>query len=217
MKGRKNQKKEKKEKKSKKEEKKEELGELAVALKNMDLTIKKGEFVCIIGEIGAGKSSILSSLIGDMLAENETKESPIIVNEKLSYVQQSPWIQNKTIKENILFGEEFDATRYSQAIKMCELTRDINILPAGDNTEIGEKGINLSGGQKARLSLARAVYADKDLILLDDPISALDANVKKKIFKNLLLNHLKNKTRILVTHAVDFLHLVDRILVIKEG
>jgi len=100
---------------------------------------------------------------------------------------------------------------------MCELTRDINILPAGDATEIGEKGINLSGGQKARLSLARAVYADKDLILLDDPISALDANVKKKIFKNLLLNHLKNKTRILVTHAVDFLHLVDRILVIKEG
>ena len=110
-----------------------------------------------------------------------------------------------------------DEEKYQQAIRICELTRDINILPAGDNTEIGEKGINLSGGQKARLSLARAVYADKNLILLDDPISALDANVKKKIFKNLLLNHLRGKTRILVTHAVDFLHLVDRILVIKDG
>ena len=186
-------------------------------MKNIDITIQKGEFVCIIGEIGSGKSSILSSLIGDMLVETKTNESPILVNETLSYVQQSPWIQNKTIRENILFGEEMDEEKYQQAIRICELTRDINILPAGDNTEIGEKGINLSGGQKARLSLARAVYADKNLILLDDPISALDANVKKKIFKNLLLNHLRGKTRILVTHAVDFLHLVDRILVIKDG
>jgi len=90
-------------------------------------------------------------------------------------------------------------------------------LPNLDETEIGEKGINLSGGQKARVSLARAVYADRDLLLLDDPISALDANVKKKIFENVLLNHLKSKTIILVTHAIDFLHLVDRIVVLKEG
>ena len=93
----------------------------------------------------------------------------------------------------------------------------MEILPSGDMTEIGEKGINLSGGQKARISLARAVYADKSLVLMDDPISALDANVKKKIFSNVLLNHLKEKTRILVTHAIDFLHLVDRIIVIKDG
>jgi ABC-type bacteriocin/lantibiotic exporter with double-glycine peptidase domain len=97
------------------------------------------------------------------------------------------------------------------------LTRDLEILPNLDETEIGEKGINLSGGQKARVSLARAVYADRDLILLDDPISALDANVKKKIFENVLLNHLKSKTIILVTHAIDFLHLVDRIVVLNEG
>ena len=97
------------------------------------------------------------------------------------------------------------------------MERDLEILPDKDATEIGEKGINLSGGQKARVSLARAVYANRDLILLDDPISALDANVKKKIFENVLLTHLKDKTIILVTHAVDFLHLVDRIIVFKEG
>ena len=93
----------------------------------------------------------------------------------------------------------------------------MEILPAGDKTEIGEKGINLSGGQKARVSLARAVYSDKNIMLMDDPISALDANVKKKIFKNVFLDKFKDKTRLLVTHAVDFLHLVDRIIVLKKG
>ena len=97
------------------------------------------------------------------------------------------------------------------------MTRDLEILPSGDLTEIGEKGINLSGGQKARVGLARAIYANKDLILLDDPISALDANVKKSIFKNVIMGELNTKTRILVTHAIDFLHLADKIIVIKDG
>lgn len=100
----------------------------------------------------------------------------------MSYSQQIPWIQNKSIRENILFGLPYDDAKYKNTIKICELTRDLEILPNLDETEIGEKGINLSGGQKARISLARAVYADHDLVLLDDPISALDANVKKKIF-----------------------------------
>ena len=97
------------------------------------------------------------------------------------------------------------------------MTRDLEILPNGDLTEIGEKGINLSGGQKARISLARAVYADKDIYLLDDPISALDAAVRKKIFENVILKKLENKTRILVTHAIDFIHLADRIVILDEG
>lgn len=97
------------------------------------------------------------------------------------------------------------------------MERDLEILPAGDSTEIGEKGINLSGGQKARVSLARAVYSEAEIILMDDPISALDANVKKKIFKEVFQGLLKNKTRILVTHAVDFLHLADRLVIIKDG
>lgn len=106
---------------------------------------------------------------------------------------------------------------YNKTIKICQLSRDMEILPGGDETEIGEKGINLSGGQKARISLARAVYQDKDLILMDDPISALDANVKKKIFEEVFEQEFRNKTRVLVTHAVDFLSLVDRIILMKEG
>lgn len=143
--------------------------------------------------------------------------APVKVNESVSLVQQVPWIQNKTIKENILFGEAHDEHRFRKTVKLCELTRDLEILPAGEQTEIGEKGINLSGGQKARVGLARAVYANRDLILMDDPISALDANVKKSIFEKVMLGHLKHKTRILVTHAIDFLSLVDRVIVMKEG
>ena len=135
----------------------------------------------------------------------------------ISYVQQIPWIQNKTIRDNILFGLPMDEDRYNNTIHLCELENDLEILPGGDLTEIGEKGINLSGGQKARVSLARAVYANKDIILMDDPISALDSNVKKNIFKNLFLDELKGKTRILVTHAVEFLEKVDRIIIMEKG
>ena len=127
----------------------------------------------------------------------------------MALVQQTPWILNKSIKDNILFGLEYNEDRYKETIKICQLRRDLEILPGGDLTEIGEKGINLSGGQKARVGLARAVYSDRDLILMDDPISALDANVKKKIFKNVFMRKFAKKTRILVTHAIDFLHLVD--------
>jgi ABC-type bacteriocin/lantibiotic exporter with double-glycine peptidase domain len=99
----------------------------------------------------------------------------------------------------------------------CCLERDLEILPKGDQTEIGERGVNLSGGQKARISLARAVYADRDIILMDDPISALDSNTRKKIFKRGFKDMLNGKTRVLCTHAIDFLHLADRVVVIKKG
>lgn len=228
---------------SKKSEKEATVNDLVV-LKDIGIRVKRGEFVCIIGDVGSGKSSLLSSILGDLqylddgfmrehghrkiadegvrekikaCSARQYRQAPIILNESLSFVQQTPWIQNKTIKANILFEEKYNEKRYRKTIKICELTRDLEILPAGDETEIGEKGINLSGGQKARVGLARAVYAEKDLILMDDPISALDANVKKSIFQNVMLGHLKNKTRILVTHAIDFLGLVDRVIVMKEG
>lgn len=221
------------------------VAELLV-LKNLNFSIKKGEFVCLIGDVGSGKSSFLSALLGDllylphekyqsihanMIKDDNVKQtinnchqtqyfydqSPIVIDGTTSYVQQTPWIQNKTIRDNICFGQPYETRKYDRVIKMCELSRDLEILPAGDMTEIGEKGINLSGGQKARISLARAVYAERDIILMDDPISALDANVKKAIFQNVFVGELKDKTRILVTHAVDFLHLVDRIVLFKEG
>jgi len=196
----------------KEEEKKDVKVSDMLALKNLNIKVNKGEFICIIGDVGSGKSSLLSALIGDLqyldqeacqtlatqlINDDEVKKKlrdlsqtqipaqapkPVKVYESISYVQQTPWIQNKTIRENILLNKEYDRARYQKIIKICQLSRDLEILPAGDDTEIGEKGINLSGGQKARVSLARAVYQDKDLILMDDPISALDANVKKSIF-----------------------------------
>lgn len=122
-----------------------------------------------------------------------------------------------TIRDNILFGLPLDKERYVDTIRLCELQRDLEILPAGDLTEIGEKGINLSGGQKARIGLARAVYSGRDTFLMDDPISALDANVRKKVFLNVILSYLSTKTRVLVTHAIDFIHLADRIVVMDKG
>ena len=107
--------------------------------------------------------------------------------------------------------------KYVDTIQFCELERDLKILNAGDFTEIGEKGVNLSGGQKARLGLARAVYQDRDIYLLDDPISALDVKVRKNIINNVINGHLKGKTTILVTHAIDFLHLADKVIIMDEG
>jgi ATP-binding cassette subfamily C (CFTR/MRP) protein 1 len=144
-------------------------------------------------------------------------KSKVKLGGSISYVQQVPWIQNKTIRDNILFGLPLDEDKYNKTIEICQLASDLQILPGGDLTEIGEKGINLSGGQKARVSLARAVYADKDIVLMDDPVSALDANVKKRVFEEVFMQELKYKTRILVTHAVDFLDQVDRIVIMESG
>lgn len=162
------------------------------------------------------KQSFQDDLV-DENSGNLTIPPPIRLNGEIAYVQQSPWIQNLTIRDNILSGLPLDKARYVDVIRICELERDLEILPAGDLTEIGEKGINLSGGQKARVSLARAVYSDRDIFLMDDPISALDANVRKKIIENLILRYLKQKTRVLVTHAIDFIHLADKIMILDKG
>ena len=149
--------------------------------------------------------------------EIESKEAPVQLNGSVSYVEQQAWIQNMTLRDNVLFGKEFDKQKYVDTMLACQLEPDLKEMPAGDHSEIGEKGINLSGGQKARVSLARAVYADSDIILMDDPISALDAHVRKQIFMQVFQNILKDRTRILVTHAIDFVHLADRVLIMKEG
>ena len=212
-----------------------------IQIKDMNINVQKGEFVCIIGEVGSGKSSLLSAILGNMIyldqqmissfkdqvidadfrhkLNNESLKHHGIVKlgGSISFVQQVPWIQNKTIRDNILFGLPLDEAKYNRVVEICQLASDLDMLPGGDLTEIGEKGINLSGGQKARVSLARAVYADRDIVLMDDPISALDSNVKKQVFEQVLLGELRHKTRVLVTHAVDFIDRADRIVIMEEG
>ena len=185
-------------------------------LKNINLTVKQGEFICIIGEVGSGKSSLIQAILNNMiiLQKNNTK---IIVNGKISYVGQEAWIQNNTVQNNILFYRPYNAEKYQKILNLCELNQDLNALPGGDLTEIGEKGVNLSGGQKARISLARAMYCDNDIYILDDPISALDAHVGKNIMHNCIEGYLKGKTRILVTHALQYTSFADSIYYLKNG
>ena len=187
-----------------------------VYLNNINLTVKMGEFICIIGEVGSGKSSLIQAILNNMivLENNNTK---IIVNGKISYVGQEAWIQNNTVQNNILFYQPYDAEKYKKILSLCELNQDLNSLAGGDLTEIGEKGVNLSGGQKARISLARAMYCDNDIYILDDPISALDAHVGKNIMHNCIINYLKGKTRILATHALQYTSFADRIYYMKNG
>lgn len=137
----------------------------------------------------------------------------------MAYVAQGAWIQNATLKDNILFNDPFNESQYNKVIEACALGPDLDILEEGDQTEIGEKGINLSGGQKQRVSLARAAYKEAETYLLDDPLSAVDAHVGKHIFDKLIGPNgmLRGKTRVLVTHGVAFLSQVDNIVVLKDG
>ena len=186
------------------------------AVKDFDLTVKKGSFVAVVGQVGAGKSSLLAALTSDM----DKIEGKVNVAGSVAFVPQQPWIQNSTLKYNITFGKEHNDRTYEKVIDACSMRPDLEILDKGDMTEIGEKGINLSGGQKQRVSLARAIYSDRDVYLLDDPLSAVDAHVGKHIFENVLSSKtglLKKKTRILVTHAISYLSKVDSIVVIKDG
>lgn len=184
-------------------------------LQNINLDIRQGTLVAIVGQVGTGKSSLLSALLGEM----EKLDGKVFVQGSVAYVAQQAWIQNDTVRGNILFGKEMNSAKYEKAVEACALQRDLEVLPGGDLTEIGEKGINLSGGQKQRVSLARAVFSNSDIYLLDDPLSAVDAHVGKHIFENVIGPNgvLKKKTRILVTHGISFLPQVDQIIVLKDG
>ncbi|KAF5820377.1 putative ABC-type xenobiotic transporter [Helianthus annuus] len=182
-------------------------------VKNLNFEIKKGELAAIVGTVGSGKSSLLSSVIGEM----HKISGKVRVCGSTAYVAQTAWIQNGTIQENILFGLPMDRQKYKEVIKNCCLEKDLEMMEFGDQTEIGERGINLSGGQKQRIQLARAVYQDCDIYLLDDVFSAVDAHTGSEIFKECVRGALRNKTILLVTHQVDFLHNVDLILVMRDG
>ena len=247
-------------------------------LRDINLTVKKGEFVCIIGEVGSGKSSLLNAILNNMIqvspeevkrilnsrlitdindpleivpegkvsialernsnAEKNEEEiikeknipkieintdnidneyNKVYINGSMAYVCQTAFIENNTLRNNILFFHPFNQERYNKILKISELLPDLEILKGGDMTEIGERGINLSGGQKARVSIARALYSDSDIYLLDDPISALDAHVGRNIINNVLCDYLKDKTRILVTHAIQYCNRADKIIYMKDG
>ncbi|NXT25434.1 MRP1 protein, partial [Syrrhaptes paradoxus] len=184
-------------------------------LNSINFTVPEGSLVAVVGQVGCGKSSLLSALLGEM----DKKEGCVVVKGSVAYVPQQAWVQNATLEDNIIFGREMNESRYKLVIEACALLPDIEILPTGDKTEIGEKGVNLSGGQKQRVSLARAVYCNADVYLFDDPLSAVDAHVGKHIFEKVIgpKGILKNKTRVLVTHAVNYLPQMDTILVMTNG
>ena len=146
---------------------------------NINLTIPHGSLVAIVGPVGSGKSSLLSGIIGEM----RRITGSVYVSGSLGYCSQSAWIQNASVRDNILFGLSYNESRYNTAISVCALNRDLDILPAGDLTEIGEKGINLSGGQKQRVNLARGVYFNSDILLMDDPLSAVSSNIEYNVIE----------------------------------
>ncbi|CAI2355592.1 unnamed protein product [Caenorhabditis sp. 36 PRJEB53466] len=185
-------------------------------LHDITFNIKRGQLVAIVGRVGSGKSSLLHALLGEM---NKLSGS-VQVNGSVAYVPQQAWIQNLSLRNNILFNKPYDQLHYQNIINACALTQDLESLPAEDRTEIGEKGINLSGGQKQRVSLARAVYQNSEIVLLDDPLSAVDSHVGKHIFENVLSSAtgcLGTKTRVLVTHGLTYLKHCDQVIVVKDG
>ncbi|CAM4943622.1 unnamed protein product [Rotaria socialis] len=186
-----------------------------IILKNINMQIEQGSLIAFIGMVGSGKSSILAALLGEI----NKVHGHVSISGTIAYVPQTAWIMNTTLKENILFGRDFDRHLYNRVIEACALKQDLDMLPANDETEIGEKGINLSGGQRQRVSLARALYSNADIFLLDDPLSAVDAHVGAHIFKNVIgpKGLLYGKTRLLVTHGISHLSKCDDIIVVSQG
>jgi ATP-binding cassette, subfamily C (CFTR/MRP), member 1 len=184
-------------------------------LKSINISVKKGSLSAVVGPVGSGKSSLIGALLGEM----EKTSGSVNIDGRIAYVPQQAWIQNATVQDNILFGKSLNKRLYEKVINACALAADLAMLPGGDQTEIGEKGINLSGGQKQRISLARAVYSGAEIFIFDDPLSAVDAHVGKHIFENVMSNEgiLRGKTRFLVTHALYFLPKVDEIYVMTNG
>lgn len=187
----------------------------APILKNINLKIPTGKLVAVVGTVGAGKSSLTSAMLGEM----DKLDGRVNTKGSIAYASQLAWIQNATVRDNILFGMTYNEVKYNKVIDACALRPDLDILPGGDLTEIGEKGINLSGGQKQRVSVARAAYSNRDIIILDDPLSAVDSHVGRHMFDKVIgpAGILKGKTRVLVTHGITYLPQTDFIVVMNHG
>ncbi|VEN35015.1 unnamed protein product [Callosobruchus maculatus] len=184
-----------------------------LALKNISLNVRKRQLVGIIGPVGSGKSSLLQAILGELVITNGSLEE----NGTISYASQEPWVFAATVRQNITFGSEFDKHRYNEVVRACALEKDFKQFPHGDQTIVGDRGASLSGGQKARINLARAVYRDADIYLLDDPLSAVDIHVSKHLYDECINGYLLSKTRILVTHQVHHLKDADNIVILNNG
>lgn len=194
------------------------LDKLKVALKDINFQARKGRLTCIVGRVGAGKSSILNAILG-FLPLIENPNASVSANGRIAYCPQNPCVLNATIRENILFGKKFDADFYAKTVEACQLKSDLEFLPSGDATIVGDRGISLSVGQRARVSLARALYSRAEIYLLDDVLSAVDAHVAKKITQKVLgpRGFLALKTLILATNSVKILNLANEIVFLEKG
>lgn len=168
-------------------------------LANINLKVQPGTLVAIIGPVGSGKSSLLQAILGELAIESGSVD----INGVISYASQEPWLFSASVRQNILFGEEMDRYRYQKVIKRCALERDLELFTSRDKTIVGERGTSLSGGQKARINLARAVYREASVYLLDDPLSAVDSHVGRHLFDQCIRQHLREKTVVLITHQLQ--------------
>ena len=182
-------------------------------LQDIELTTTSGSLTVVTGPVGSGKSTLLSAIAGEI----SDTSGMITCPETIVYVPQVAWVFSGTLRENILFGQPYDEHRYTRIIKACALVEDIQQFPNGDKTIVGERGVVLSGGQRARVSLARAVYVDADLYLLDDPLSAVDVKVGQQIFETCIKDLLGNKTRLLTTHQEQHMKEAHQVIVLYKG
>ncbi|KAH8407656.1 hypothetical protein KR222_009487, partial [Zaprionus bogoriensis] len=182
-------------------------------IEEISFELQSRQLVGIVGNVGSGKSTLLSVIIGEV----ELMQGHVALHGKLSYAPQEPWIFQASIRENILFVEPYEEQRYRAVVHACQLDCDLALLPQGDATVVGERGISLSGGQKARISLARAVYRQADIYLFDDPLAAVDSRVGKLLMEKCFNGFLANKLRILVTHHVQLLHNADHLILLELG
>ena len=182
-------------------------------LHNVNISIPRGSLTAIVGNVGSGKSSLLSAIIGEMVRIS----GEVYCNGSFAYCAQQPWVQTATIQDNILFGRPLNMHQLQKAIETTCFDSDLETFPRGMATQMSEKGNNLSGGQKARLALSRAVYSDADIYLFDDVLAALDPRVSRTVFNNCIKHALKGKTRVIVTHQLQYLNQADHIIVVSDG
>ncbi|XP_011309864.1 probable multidrug resistance-associated protein lethal(2)03659 [Fopius arisanus] len=182
-------------------------------LQDVNCEIEKGKVYLVIGAVGSGKSSLISAILGEMLIT----EGHVDINGSISYASQEAWIFGSTVRQNILFGQSYDPQRYEEVVRVCALSSDFAQFPLGDQTTLGERGTSLSGGQKARINLARSVYRRSSIYIFDDPLSAVDTQVGKYLFEECIEKYLKGTTRVLVTHQLQYISGSNEILLVENG